>query len=168
MVQFQDELASRHEQGGCAYGLALDASKAFPSLKRSALSHIARRVGFPAQLWNALQAHYDQGDTVWRLAGQWVGEESLHLRVGLSQGCPLSVVLYNLYMLPLVLELARRDVLVLAYADDLTLVADSQVALGDAVALVVDYLSEGSISLNIKKCQYFATHGDDRPLVVEG
>eukprot|EP00971_Amphidinium_carterae_P335510 6471407-Amphidinium_carterae.1 len=63
MVHFQDELATRWECGQSSYGLALDASKAFPSLRRSALAYIARRVGVLEQLWRALEAHYEQGDT---------------------------------------------------------------------------------------------------------
>eukprot|EP00971_Amphidinium_carterae_P010202 201400-Amphidinium_carterae.1 len=161
-------MATRWENGRPTFGLALDASKAFPSLRRSALGYIARRIGFPPQLWEALQSHYQCGDTVWRLAGQWVGVERLRLLVGISQGCPLSVVLYNLFTLPLVQALSQRGVLILAYADDITLVADSREELYAALNTVVEYLDSGGIRLNLCKSQYFTLHGDPSPLVVEG
>eukprot|EP00971_Amphidinium_carterae_P080851 1599373-Amphidinium_carterae.1 len=163
MVELQDELANRHADGKLAFGLALDASKAFPSLRRSVLEHIARRVGFPGQLWNS---HYHHGDTSWRLAGQWVSQESLKLEVGLSQGCPLSVVLYNLFMLPLVTELASRGVLVVDYADDLTIIANTREELLEALHFVTRYLEDGGIALNASKSQYFMTEGDPAPLVL--
>eukprot|EP00971_Amphidinium_carterae_P175812 3485072-Amphidinium_carterae.2 len=101
VMQFVETLGYRHRTGLPTCGMSLDASKAFPSVRRSCLRQIALRAGIPRQLWQALESHYATSTTCWRLSGQWICPDPLHLRVGLSQGCPLSVALYNLAILPL-------------------------------------------------------------------
>eukprot|EP00971_Amphidinium_carterae_P247233 4909868-Amphidinium_carterae.1 len=96
VAQYTDLLGERWRLGRATCGVSLDASKAFPSVRRSCLRHIALRAGVPVTLWRALEAHYEVSTTTWRLSGQWVCKDSHKLQVGLSQGCPLSVALYNL------------------------------------------------------------------------
>eukprot|EP00971_Amphidinium_carterae_P274142 5440692-Amphidinium_carterae.1 len=71
-------------------------------------------------------------------------------------------------MLPLVEELAAIGVLVLDYADDLTIVTESLPELQEALALVQRYLQDGGIQLNMGKCQYFATNGSKQPFNADG
>eukprot|EP00971_Amphidinium_carterae_P118113 2340070-Amphidinium_carterae.1 len=158
VAHFVDALGTRHRLGQPTCGMSLDASKAFPSVRRSCVKQIALRAGMSERFWRALESHYEMSTTSWRLSGQWVCQDSLHLRVGLSQGCPLSVALYNLAILPLVGRLQDMGVNLISFADDLTFYAASEAQLQEALALVVEYLGDLGIKLNASKTQYFQCH----------
>eukprot|EP00971_Amphidinium_carterae_P165917 3288733-Amphidinium_carterae.1 len=160
VANYADQLGERWRLGRATCGVSLDASKAFPSVRRSCLKQIALRAGVSPVLWRVLEEHYEVSTTSWRLSGQWVCQDSHRLRVGLSQGCPLSVALYNLAVLPLILMLQRLDLEIISFADDLTFFADDPVVLKEAVRVVEAYLAELGISLNAEKTQYFQFHTD--------
>eukprot|EP00971_Amphidinium_carterae_P024186 477536-Amphidinium_carterae.9 len=85
-MHFVDALGSRHRLGRPICGKSLDASKAFPSVRRSCVRQTALRAGMSEQFGRALESHYEMSTTCWRLSGQGVCQDSLHLRDGLSQG----------------------------------------------------------------------------------
>eukprot|EP00971_Amphidinium_carterae_P327114 6458290-Amphidinium_carterae.1 len=71
VTHFVEDLGLRYQTGKPTYGMSLDASKAFPSVRRSCLKQIALRAGLSAQFWRTLEAHYEVSTTCWRLSGQW-------------------------------------------------------------------------------------------------
>eukprot|EP00971_Amphidinium_carterae_P058967 1165891-Amphidinium_carterae.1 len=65
VAQFADVLGDRWRLDQATCGLSLDASKAFPSVRRSCLKQIALRAGMLVALWTALEAHYAVSTTSW-------------------------------------------------------------------------------------------------------
>ncbi|KAJ8865481.1 hypothetical protein PR048_033774 [Dryococelus australis] len=124
-----DDSRQRRRQLAVAW---LDLENAFGSIPHPYLDHILLTMGVPAVLRHTIADLYTGGST--RMRTPAVHTEPIPIEAGVRQGCPLSPVLFNLGMEPLIrsrarqaenrgYQLAGQHHSVLAYADDLAVLA---------------------------------------------
>ena len=86
----------------------------------------------------------------------------IFIRSGVKQGCPLSPFLFNLIMDELLCKLEGSDlgptlggirVPALAFADDLTVLADNEAEMREILQICEKFFDEKAMSANAKKCQ---------------
>ena len=150
--------------------VSLDCTKAFPSVPRSVLWTLLGRLGFPHVLCQALRAFYAHADVVWRLRGKYISRFSWQPLKGVFQGCPLSVALFNVLLLPLALRIEHEvpGINAFFYADDLTLTGSSEEDMGRALRLCEEYLQLLGIELNPSKTQFLSVCGAPDKLQIGG
>jgi len=59
---------------------------------------------------------------IYPLVGNWIGNEKINLSSGVRQGDPISDLLFNLSMEPLLRFLDNEGIQSLSYADDLGII----------------------------------------------
>ena len=122
----------------------VDLEKAFDRVPRGALWGVLREYGVTAPLIRAVRSLYDRCQSLVRIAGS--KSDSFPVRVGLRQGCPLSPILFIVFMD----RISRRSQVMegfrfgdarirsLLFADDVVLLAPSsqelQLSLGQFAA----------------------------------
>jgi hypothetical protein len=92
--------------------------------------------------------------------------ENIHINRGVKQGCPLSPILFDICINPLIEKLNSKElrkfgsywnaedgVTAQAYADDILLFANSYYSLQQLVEIVNDFNWHSNIQLNPKKCE---------------
>jgi hypothetical protein len=149
----------------------IDFSNAFGSVPQKMIDWNMRRMGIPDNITNVVMNVYDGCETVLSLTSgvsnpiQWTS--------GTVQGCPLSPVLFNICLEPLLRALERPDYLELgfpidiqvdgkpdeqirvntaAYADDLILYSDHGDGINRYLELLAKYCSYTGMKVNVKKC----------------
>ena len=136
----------------------MDIKKAYPSVWRDGLWWKLWRMGVRGKMWRVLRQWNEDRKcgVVWNgEVGEWFDMES-----GVAQGCPLSPVLFSLYINDIALEIKKKGgsvqygevrVSVLMYADDMVLVADSKKGLQDSIDAAFAYSSKWRFLFNAAK-----------------
>ena len=75
----------------------IDFRKAFDSVDRDKLWTIMSSKGIPTHLTTTIQKIYKE-NTIRVNVGNGISEDSRYITQGVKQGCPLSPVLFNLYL----------------------------------------------------------------------
>eukprot|EP00971_Amphidinium_carterae_P092267 1826901-Amphidinium_carterae.1 len=98
-----DEALLHRQRGGNGqlHMVALDCTKAFPSVSRAQAASILLRVGMCPVVVNAWLSHYQACRFRWRYRGKIVHDSTFQLRTGIAQGCSLSVLAFQAIQLPL-------------------------------------------------------------------
>ncbi|XP_062814690.1 leucine-rich repeat-containing protein 4C isoform X2 [Anolis carolinensis] len=148
------------------YFCFIDYSKAFDCVDHNKLWHVLGGMGIPSHLVCLLRNLYknqvstvrtDHGTTDWFKIGK-----------GLWQGCILSPSLFNLYAEHIMqhagleeskarVKIAGRNINNLRYADDTTLMAESEEELKSLITKVKEESAKAGLQLNIKKTKIMAT-----------
>ena len=125
-----------------ALAVSLDASKAFPSIDRRQAAVLLSHAGFPVEIIRIVESLYDQGTVRMRYAGAVVPEHGFHLRQGVHQGCPISVLCFNMILAPLCRRLQDEGLVRMAivFADDVSILTDSQEKMEASLDIILDYL----------------------------
>ncbi|GFR01202.1 retrovirus-related Pol polyprotein from type-1 retrotransposable element R2 [Trichonephila clavata] len=130
----------------------LDISNAFGSVPRQVVVDALIAVGADQDFIALIVNIYEDATT------QVLTEEGptppIALRSGVKQGCPLSGILFNLaidQVLHAVQE-GREHRAILAFADDLVLLADSAEELQEMIQTTADELHALCLHLNVRKC----------------
>ena len=149
------------------YVLGLDATKAFPSASRLQLAALMDKVGLDPRLRILLEAFYN-GETCFRIAGQYCHSTSHKLKQGVHQGCPLSVMMFNMIQLPIITHIvpAYSCVQCSIYADDIVLVSTDLMQLQDCLNDILRYLGTVAISINPQKTRFWASRQGARSIKV--
>jgi hypothetical protein len=92
--------------------------------------------------------------------------EPTEIKRGVKQGCPLSPILCDICVYPLIEELSSEEfklygywwgdndgVTAQAYAEDVLLFANSYDNMMELVCVVQDFIMESNVQLNPKKCE---------------
>ena len=144
------------------YMLSLDLRDAFGSVPHELIFTNMRRMGIQSQLIEATKDMYE-GCTTRMFVNQETSRQ-FELRRGVKQGCPLSPTLFNISIEPLIQRLngaaeqegyhiAEEAVAVLAYADDVMIVSDSEEGLNNLITIVEQFCGYACLTINPKKCR---------------
>ena len=147
-------------------------AKAFDHVDHNRLWKTLKEMGIPDQLTCLLRNLYvGQEATVGTLYGT---TDWFKIEKGARQGCLLSPCLFNLYTghimrnarldeLQVGIKIGQRNINNLRYADDITLMAESQEELKSLLMRVKEESERAGLNLNIKKSKIVAsgpiTHG---------
>ena len=143
------------------YFYFIDDTKAFDCVDQNKLWKIRKEVGIPDHLTCLLRK---QGATVRTRCGimDW-----FQIGKGVRQGCILSLCLFDLYAEYIMqnarldesqtgIKIARRNINNLKYADDTTLLAESEEELKSPLVRVKEESEKAGLKLNIKKMKIMA------------
>ena len=98
------EIQARRQLYGPAYHLYIDLNKAFNSIPHQALWDLLHYMGFHPTLITAIQNLYQHPLDMPRVNGHTLHTHSQTR--GLRQGCPLSPILFNIYLNPLLFQVS--------------------------------------------------------------
>ena len=138
--------------------VSLDASKAFPSISRLQLTELMQAVGLGTQLATLLEDFYS-GETTFRVAGKYCHDAPHALRRGVHQGCPLSVMMFNLVQVPVITAVVATfdKVDCTIFADDIALIGSCVSQLQECLDEIVEYMTQAAIVVNPDKSQYWCS-----------
>ncbi|GIY62518.1 retrovirus-related Pol polyprotein from type-2 retrotransposable element R2DM [Caerostris darwini] len=124
----------------------LDVSNAFGSLPHSAIRDCLAALGVGDTFLRLVMDAYSSCSTT--ILTNDTSTDPVMINCGVKQGCPLSGLLFNR-----AIQGDAPDHRILAFADDLVLLADSQDHLQESINLVLDLLQRISLRLNPAKCK---------------
>ena len=144
--------------------IGLDASKAFPSIARSQLYELMNKVGIDTRLAGLLRSFYE-GKSWYRIGGQYCHDTAHCLGQGVHQGCPISVLLFNLVQLPLLQQIVGKfdKVYPTIFADDILLLSRDAAQLQRSLDLTARYMNSVCITLNPSKTRVWSSQSGDAP-----
>ena len=148
------------------YFCFIDYAKAFDSVNHNKLWKILKEIGIPDHLTCLLRNLYAGQEATIR-----TGHGTTHwfqIGKGLRQGCILSPCLFNVYAENIMrnagleeaqagMKIARRNINNLRYADDTTLMAESEEELKSLLMKVKEGSKKVGLKLNIQKTKILAS-----------
>ncbi|CAM4588964.1 unnamed protein product [Lepidochelys olivacea] len=150
----------------------LDLANAFGSIPHHHMFATLGEFGIPETFIQILQDLCKDCTTTTRTTD---GEtDTIPIRCGMKGGCPLSPIIFNLAMEPLIpavsggsagFDLHSKRINILAYAEDLVLVADSSVSLQRMLDIASDAAECMGLRFNLKKWASLHVEGSARALV---
>lgn len=80
--------------------------------------------------------------------------EFINIHIGVKQGCPLNGIEFNKGINPIfyVIQLLRKSIHCLGYADDIVVLEDSKGALEATLQRIVEFMEKLGLQLNAEKC----------------
>lgn len=137
------------------YAFFVDFSCAFDLIPRNSLFYKLSNSGLSSKIVTILQLLYQNTSSeVWD--GSLLSD-SFYVTQGVKQGCPLSPVLFSLYLndlhdhLPHGLNIEGWDVKLLMYADDIVLLSDCPLRLQHMINALHIYCEQWSLNVNLLK-----------------
>ncbi|GAQ77988.1 DNA/RNA polymerase superfamily protein with reverse transcriptase domain [Klebsormidium nitens] len=139
----------------------VDFRKAFDMVPREKLWTRLEELGVGDRMLQSVRSMYSNVRCRVRGAG-WVSEESFESSRGVKQGCPLSPLLFGLYIdgLEDVIggtadnpELSGVEVPFLAFADDVVLLSTSAAGLQKKLGLLEEFSKESGLPVNLQKTE---------------
>jgi hypothetical protein len=163
---FLNELfAHTHRKHKGIIACQIDFTNAFGSVPQEMIYAHMEQLGPPAELTAIVKEFYTGASSVITLPSG--NTQPIPWNMGTKQGCPLSPVLFNLCIEPLMRELVRQKerlgyeietggrtfyVSALAYADDLVLVTDTEEKLEEMLRILEEFCRYAHMAVNAKKC----------------
>ena len=141
----------------------VDVAKAFDSVSHDSIKYACKKLGVPDHLINYISHFYQNSSTCLKFNSE--RSESIKVTRGIKQGDPLSVHLFNAVVNLATSKLNDRfgfsidsklKLKFLAFADDLVLLADSQVGLQKNLDILIEEFGLSGLKLNVKKCSSMA------------
>ena len=137
---------------------SLDMRKAFDSVTFETIEEVLESKGIPEPMIDYILKMYNVSTTVLQHAG-WKSAR-IHPRCGVKQGDPLSSYIFNFVIDELLkrippeigVDIDGTKVNVLAFADDLVLVASTEVGLQKLIDTTADFLYTCGLEANAGKC----------------
>lgn len=139
----------------------LDVSKAFDTVPHAAVGPSLRSKGLPPAVVRMVEDSYQDVNTTISSSG---GNLEIKLQRGVKQGDPLSPLIFNAILEPLLLKLESQSgyrvtgdthISSLAFADDLVLLSDNVQQAARQLLDVEAYLSGLGMNLSASKCATF-------------
>lgn len=157
-------LRHQHEKHRQVYSAVLDMQKAFDSVTFETLAVVMEAKGLPRELTYYILNIYNRGTTKLQPGG--LESKSIHPTCGVKQGDPLSPLLLNFVIDEIIKKLPPHigvnhnglKINMLAFADDLVLVAQTQTGLQHLINQTISFLRDCELSPNIGKCATLAMH----------
>lgn len=151
-------LKYHHRENKKMFMAVLDMAKAFDSVSFPALMASLRSKGLPESMVRYIANVYEHGKTILQ-HGDWRSEK-IHPTCGVKQGDPLSPIMFNFVMDGMLKNLKSgigvnvdgAHLNVLAFADDIVLLASTKEGLQSLIDRVVDFLGDCGLDANAGKC----------------
>lgn len=152
-------ISKAKEDGGIV--TVLDVSKAFDTVPHSAIKVALERKGVPSLVADYVANSYKGCQTVIKT---YDGELAIELKRGVKQGDPLSPILFNLIIEPIIesiqskisgVNLEGHNLAALAFADDIVLLARDRGEALTQTRLVDDSLRSKGMSISAEKSSAF-------------
>ena len=141
---FNEVLLRRRRAGSTTYCLFIDFRKAFDTVWHDGLWRQLWSQGIRGKAWRIIKSLYASLECAVLVDGEKSRFSKIHQ--GVRQGCPLSPILFSIYINGLVdrlrglgVTVGGRELSSLLYADDIVLMADSPEALQSMIEIVSDY-----------------------------
>ncbi|KAG7187545.1 hypothetical protein KM043_018869, partial [Ampulex compressa] len=140
----------------------VDISKAFDTVPHSVIQKSLTRKGAPVLIAKYIRAMYEGCKT--KIKTRNNDGPTVELRRGVKQGDPLSPLLFNLAIEPIIetlnsttagLRINESNLSVLAFADDMVLIARNKIEAEKQVHLLGSYLGGLGMTLAVTKCRAF-------------
>jgi hypothetical protein len=144
--------------------LALDMSDAFGPVSHVQLSNNLTKLGLHPMLTGLILDSYTDAQV--KIVTLNDATNPISIKRGVKQGCPLSPILFDICIDPLIEKLSSDDfkkygywwsnddgVTPQAYADDILLFANSYEHMLKLAEVVQDFIRRSNIQLNPKKCE---------------
>lgn len=141
----------------------LDLAKAFDSVSHDTVRRVLVDRGVPSSLVGYIMSTYKDSTTMLTVQGKELG--NVELNKGVKQGDPLSPCLFNLILdevirsvraRPCGVPIGEETASILAFADDLVLIASTPEGLQNNVDLSLGILRSGGLQANPGKCRAFS------------
>ena len=142
------------------YVAALDFQNAFGSINHEYMYQVLEQKGLPTTFNSIIRSIYDASTT--RLDMKNELSSCIDIKKGMKQGCPLSPLLFNISIDPLIRRLNERTDLgykvgedaftVQAYADDIILISSKEEHLNQLVQIVQEFTKISGTKLAPHKC----------------
>lgn len=137
--------------------LYLDIRKAYDSVHPLSVMNAVRKLGFNKQYWHLLKFTFDNRKM--RIMTKVGNTKYFQPTTGLEQGDPSSPILWNLFYEPLLeklntmkgYQIGNENISHIAYADDLTLIAENDSDMKGLMRTVEEYLNLHNMSIQTKK-----------------
>ena len=140
------------------YAAFIDFKKAYDTVDRDILLQRLKRLGINGTFWHNIAAMYRKTDYAIKLNGKTL--DAISSNLGLKQGCPLSPMLFNLYMddvndifddLCEPIDIQAHKINHFMYADDLVLLSRSREGLQRCLDKLHHFSSRKHLTISIKK-----------------
>jgi hypothetical protein len=127
----------------------LDIEKAYPSVWREGLWFKLKKAGITGRMWRVVKKFYEQCEVAVRVNGElqdWYEEI-----VGVREGCVLSPLLFAVFIagLPDEIESQVKGVIVLLFADDVIIIAETREGLQKALDIAYGYSRRWRFAFNV-------------------
>ena len=154
------QLKLRNEKGKLFF-LFVDLKSAFPTVSHSLLWAKLSKVGVSHKLINLLINLYSKAKMVVK-SSEGVSKE-IEVTIGLLQGETLSPILFSIFISDIVSFLQKkeglrgvsanhlREILMLAFADDMVFLADNFIILKRIIKGLEEYFLENELEINVRK-----------------
>ena len=151
------ELELHKVQGSRIAGASIDVYKCFDQLVRQLVFRVAREAGMPARILDPYMRYLEAMQIRYQLNGT-LGPPHQD-RCSLPQGCPFSMAMVSLVMIPWIRKMRRMTVRPRCLADDLLLVAAGPghaQRLEDALEASLEFFEDIGAKVADNKCFTFA------------
>lgn len=138
----------------------IDLMEAFPNTDRNALYVTLTQMGLSESALGLLKVILEDSSTYY-MCNNVISEE-IPVMNGVKQGCPLSMLLFNFFINPLMnmldgvvtggLRIGESRVSCLAYADDLVILSMTTDGTQKMLDVIEDFSRSNNIKINAKKC----------------
>jgi hypothetical protein len=159
-LSYEPLLKEEGSQGNVALCF-VDLKKAYDTVSREALWDTLENLGFAGKFMNILKALYARDNI--QVVVNGIRSEPIYPSRGLKQGCPLSPVLFSIYIMKLSKDLNKTKegiwiggiiVSALFFSDDLVLVGKNRIAVNRLLVQLVEGLENLGMEINILKKRF--------------
>lgn len=144
--------------------IQIDLEKAFDRVQHSVLYGVLKHIGVGQVILNGVEMAYSGCTTQLIVNGRL--SEPIPILSSVRQGCPLSPLLFNIYLEPFCLSIIHNknihgfrlhaiEVKLLAYADDVAVFCHDKSSISEAVSTVKTFCELTGASVNWEKCVGF-------------
>ena len=175
------------------YLTTIDLRDAFGSVPHDYIMYMLQQMNFPEEIGMIIEDSYKNGTTRVHVGSNC--SESIDIHKGVKQGCPLSPLIFNFCMNPLLKAIDElgegynienddnrqqrnsigTKVSIQAYADDIVLFSSTREGMLRNIATLETFLQYSKVNVNAEKCHsisYIIDNGkrvfDDEPLQIGG
>jgi hypothetical protein len=141
------------------YIITIDLKDAFGSLSHQYIRYMLKETNLPEEIQEVVMRSYEEGFTKVRI--NYEESNKIPIHKGVKQGCPVSPLIFNLCMNPLLKKIdeecegyriGNTKIAVQAYADDLVLFSETREGMEQTLRIVEKFLDFAKVEVNADKC----------------